>query len=74
MSSKKNSGGVLVAGPFIHDFQTPWLPVFGGLAMVTGGTAVGAILTLFTIGLMNALVWFGRLHYRLIKPAIEAQG
>jgi uncharacterized membrane protein len=67
-------GGVLVAGPFIHDFQTPWLPVFGGLAMVTGGTAVGAILTLFTIGLINALVWFGRLHYRLIKPAIEAQG
>ena len=67
-------GGVLVAGPFLHSFATPWLPVFGGLAMVTGGTAIGAILTLFTVGLINGLVWFGRLHYRLIKPAIEAQG
>jgi hypothetical protein len=26
-----------------------------------------------TIGLVNALVWYGRLHYRLLKPALEPQ-
>ena len=26
-----------------------------------------------TIGLVNALVWNGRLHYRLLKPALEPQ-
>jgi len=39
------------------------------------GSASGtALLTLVTIGLVNALVWYGRLHYRLLKPAIEPQG
>jgi len=23
--------------------------------------------------MVNALVWYGRLHYRLLKPAIEPQ-
>ncbi|MEK7281428.1 MAG: hypothetical protein AAB037_03645 [Chloroflexota bacterium] len=26
------------------------------------------------VGLVNLLVWYGRLHYRLLKPAIEPQG
>ena len=25
------------------------------------------------IGLTNALVWYGRLHFRLIRPAIDPQ-
>ena len=32
---------------------------------------ITASLTLCTIGLVNATVWYGRLHYRLLKPAIE---
>ena len=27
----------------------------------------------FRIGLVNLLVWYGRLHYRLLKPAIDPQ-
>jgi len=39
--------------------------------MMALATCLGAILTLVTIGLVNALVWYARLHYRLLKPAIE---
>ena len=37
-----------------------------------GASVVGAaLLTIVTIWLVNGLVWFGRLHYRLLKPAIQ---
>ena len=32
---------------------------------------IGAVLAIVTVGLVNALVWYGRLHYRLLKPALE---
>ena len=32
------------------------------------------IYAIVTVGLVNLLVWYGRLHYRLLKPAIEPQG
>ena len=31
------------------------------------------MLTIVVVGLVNALVWYGRLHYRLLKPALEPQ-
>jgi len=31
------------------------------------------VLTLLWIGLVNGIVWYGRLHYRLLKPALEPQ-
>jgi uncharacterized membrane protein len=34
-------------------------------------TCLGALLTLVTVGVFNAVVWYARLHYRLLKPAIE---
>ncbi|HWT51112.1 MAG TPA: hypothetical protein VN113_02905, partial [Caulobacter sp.] len=34
-------------------------------------TCFGALLTLVTVGVFNAVVWYARLHYRLLKPAIE---
>jgi uncharacterized membrane protein len=68
-------GGVLmVAGPFISDLTNPRLAVIAGIGMVSGATFAGAILTLISVGLINAIVWYGRLHFRLLKPAIEAQG
>ena len=39
---------------------------------MAGSASAGAILTILSIGLINALVWYGRLHYRLLKPALEA--
>jgi uncharacterized membrane protein len=42
-----------------------------GLGMMAGALCCGSVLTLISIGLVNALVWYGRLHYRLLKPAID---
>ena len=43
---------------------------FAGLGLMAGSISAGAVLTLITIGLVNALVWYGRLHFRLLKPAL----
>ena len=41
------------------------------LGLMGLATCLGALLTLATIGVFNAVVWYARLHYRLLKPAIE---
>jgi uncharacterized membrane protein len=66
-------GFVMVAGPF---FGAPG----GALAAILMG--VGLIgLSVFLVGitailgkwLVDAVVWFARLHYRVLKPALEPQ-
>ena len=49
----------------------PLQGVFGGVGMMSGAVSVGALLILLVIVLINGLVRYGRLHYRLLKPAIE---
>ena len=44
-----------------------------GIGLMAVATALAAVTTLLTIWLVNGLVWYGRLHYRLLKPAIETQ-
>lgn len=66
-------GALFVAGPFVDVPGGPAAAVLGGLGLMSGGTALGAVVTLATIGLVNALVWYGRLHYRLLRPALEPQ-
>lgn len=44
---------------------------FGGVGMMSGAVCAGAVLILLVILLINGLVRYGRLHYRLLKPAIE---
>ncbi len=66
-------GMVFAAGPFFHPPGGPATAVLIGIGMIAGASSGGAILTLLTTGLINALVWYGRLHYRLLKPAIEPQ-
>jgi uncharacterized membrane protein len=50
---------------------SPLQAVFAGVGMICGSVSVAALLALAVIGLVNALVWYGRLHYRLLKPAVE---
>ena len=64
----------MVAGPF-------WVlgaPVAAVVLIVLGtmalSTCLGSVTAIVTIGFMNALVWYGRLHLRLLKPALEPQG
>jgi uncharacterized membrane protein len=66
-------GFVFAAGPFTGMPGGPVAAILAGIGMMTGATSLGALLTLATIGLVNALVWYGRLHYRLLKPALEPQ-
>jgi uncharacterized membrane protein len=60
------------AGPFFDPPGGPVTAVLGGIGFMAGAASAGAILTIISIGLMNALVWYGRLHYRLLKPALES--
>jgi hypothetical protein len=39
---------------------------------MAGAASGGAVLSLVSIGIINALVWYGRLHYRLLKPALQS--
>lgn len=64
----------LVAGPFADPPGGPVTAVLAGIGIMAGSASLAAILTILTIGLVNALVWYGRLHYRLLKPALEPQG
>ena len=65
-------GGLLfVAGPFVVQGGPVAAVILAGLGMMAGATAVGAIATLVTIGFINALVWYGRLHMRLLRPALN---
>ncbi len=68
------SGGfVFAAGPFMDPPGGPLAAVLAGIGLMAGGASQLAILTLISIGVVNLLVWYGRLHYRLLKPAIEPQ-
>jgi uncharacterized membrane protein len=64
---------VFAAGPFMDPPGGPITAVLLGIGIMAGSASGGALLTIVSIGLMNALVWYGRLHYRLLKPALEPQ-
>jgi uncharacterized membrane protein len=66
-------GAVATAGPFAGLPGGPGVAFLMGIGFMAAATAMGAVTTLLTIWLVNGLVWFGRLHYRLLKPAIETQ-
>ncbi|MDP9056041.1 MAG: DUF1700 domain-containing protein [Pseudomonadota bacterium] len=63
-----------IAGPFSGFPGGILAAVFGGLGIMAAAIAGGALLTIVTTFLINALIWFGRLHVRVIKPAIAADG
>lgn len=66
-------GMVFAAGPFTDPPGGSVTAVLAGIGLMSGAASVGAVLTIVVIGLVNALVWYGRLHYRLLKPALEPQ-
>lgn len=65
-------GVVFAAGPFLDPPGGPVAAVLAGIGLMAGASSGGAVLALISIGLVNALVWYGRLHYRLLKPALES--
>lgn len=63
---------IFVAGPFAGIGHYIATIMFGGLSLMAGGVSLGALTGLVSIGFVNGLVWFGRLHMRLLKPVLES--
>lgn len=64
-------GAVMVAGPFAGFPGGPVAAILMGLGLMAGAIFIAALCTIFTIWLVNGIVWFARLHYRLLKPALD---
>lgn len=68
-----SGGAVMVAGPFAGFPGGPAAAILMGLGLMAGAVFIGALLSVVTIWMVNGLVWFARLHYRLLKPALDPQ-
>jgi uncharacterized membrane protein len=66
-------GAMLIIGPFNQFPGGPLAAVLSGLGMMAGAVSLGALLAIAAIWLVNGLMWFGRLHYRVIEPAISSE-
>ena len=63
---------LLVAGPVLIHGAPLAAIILTGLGVIAGSVCIGAVVAIVSIGLTNALVWFGRLHMRLLGPALRA--
>lgn len=66
-------GAITIVGPFGGFPGGPGAAILCGLGMMAAAVAFTALLTIATIWLVNALLWFGRLHYRILEPAIKSE-
>jgi uncharacterized membrane protein len=64
---------LMVAGPIAGAPGGPLAAILAGLGLMAASVTGAALLTVLTIWLVNGVVWFARLHYRLLKPALEPQ-
>ena len=62
---------VFLVGPFVGLLSGGFAVMLAGLGMTAGALAALTLLTIISIGLVNALTRFARLHYRILQPAIE---
>ena len=65
---------MMTAGPFWVVGAPTLAIVLAGLGLMFAASCVALVTTIVSIGFVNALVWYGRLHLRLLKPALEPQG
>lgn len=64
-------GAIMIVGPFNEFPGGPLAALLWGLGMMSAATAITALLIIVSIWLVNGLMWFGRLHYKVLQPAIE---
>jgi uncharacterized membrane protein len=62
---------MFAAGPFLIVGAPVAAIILTGLGLISAGTCLGCASGAATIGFVNALVWYGRLHITLLKPALE---
>lgn len=64
----------MVAGPFVIHGGPVAALILMGLGLMFAAAFVGSLTAVGSIACTHALVWYGRLHLRLLKPALDAQG
>ena len=64
-------GVVMIGGPIVGYDGGAGIAILAGLGLVGAATCVGALTIMAGVGLVNLLVWYARLHFRLLKPAID---
>lgn len=64
-------GVVMIGGPIVGYSGGAGIAVLAGLGLVGAATCIGALTIMAGVGLVNFLVWYARLHFRLLKPAID---
>ena len=62
---------LFIAGPFVIRDGVVAAEMLAGLGVMAASVCLAAVTALVTIGLVNALVWYGRLHMRLLKPMLS---
>jgi uncharacterized membrane protein len=65
---------VMVAGPVVIHAAPLGALLLTGLGLMASAASLGSLTAIASIGCVNALVWYGRLHLRLLRPALETQG
>jgi uncharacterized membrane protein len=66
-------GAIFVILPFTGMPGGVAAAILGGIALMASAVTLASLTAIATIWLVNGLVWFGRLHYRLISPALNSQ-
>ncbi|MDP3803770.1 DUF1700 domain-containing protein [Brevundimonas sp.] len=66
-------GFVLVAGPFLGAPGGVLAALLMGVGLMGLGLFMGGLMAVLTKWLIDATVWYARLHYRVLKPALDNQ-
>lgn len=64
-------GAIMIAGPFSGFPGGALTAILIGFGFMAAAVAFTALLSIASIWIINGLMWFGRLHYRIIEPAIK---
>ena len=64
-------GVILVAGPFFGAPGGIAAALLMGIGLMGLGLFMGGLMALLTKWLIDATVWYARLHYRVLKPALD---
>jgi uncharacterized membrane protein len=65
---------MMVVGPVVVHPPPMAALVLAGLGLIGAGAFAGALAGIGAIVCTHALVWYGRLHLRILRPALEPQG
>ena len=66
-------GAVLVVGPFLGAPGGVLAAILMGIGLMGLGLFMGGLMAVLTKWLIDATVWYARLHYRVLKPALDNQ-